>query len=321
MKALNLVNAINLTLEQEMKHNKKIVLYGEDVGKNGGVFRVTEGLIKKFPNRVFNSPLAETGIVGTAIGMAAYGLKPIVEIQFEGFLFSVLDQLINHASRLRNRTRGKLSVPLVIRCPIGGGIKALEHHSDSPEAYFAQIPGLKVVFPSNPYDAKGLLTATIADPDPVLFFEPKRLYRSVKINVPNKRYLLPLGQAAIIKEGTDLTVVSYGASIKDCIKTVLILNSKYSIELIDLRTIRPLDQETILTSVKKTGRLVVVNEAQKFLSLGAEIVAMVCENTKLKSAPVRVNSEDTIFPLSRLEKEYLINEQKIVTAIEKVMRG
>jgi len=318
-----MVEAINLALKQEMKKDKKVILLGEDVGEDGGVFRVTEGLAKIYGNeRVIDTPLAESGIVGASIGMAVMGLKPIPEIQFEGFLMPALDQLISHASRIRNRTRGKYTVPLVVRCPIGGGIKALEHHSDSPETYLVHTPGIKVVIPSGPYEAKGLMISAIRDPDPVIFFEPKKIYRAIKEEVPEKEYSIPLGKANIIKEGKDVTLITYGAWVKTA-KEVLEKINDVDIELIDLRTLSPLDTDTIINSVKKTGKCVIVHEAQKTLGMASEIIARINEKALYSlQAPVeRVCGYDIVVPLPRHESEYLPSHQKIIDAIERVMKN
>jgi len=319
MPQLNMVDAINLALKQEMKKDKSVYLFGEDIGIDGGVFRVTEGLQKLYKDRVFDTPLAESGIVGTSFGMAISGLKPVCEIQFEGFIMPAFDQIVNHVSRIRNRSRGRFTCPMVIRCPIGGGIKALEHHSDSPEAYFMHTPGIKVVIPSTPSDAKGLLIAAIRDPDPVIFFEPKRIYRAIKEEVSEKEYIIPIGKAKIVQEGNDVTVISYGASVRECQQAAELVKS--SIEIIDLRTISPLDVDTIITSVKKTGRVVVVHEAQKTGGVGAEIIALINEHAILDlQAPVeRVTGYDIIVPLAKLEEHYTVNEQRIAEAITKVV--
>ncbi len=318
MKA-NLVQAINMALSQEMAKDKSIILLGEDIGINGGVFRVTEGLIQRFPNRVFDTPLAESGIVGTSIGLALNGFKPIAEIQFEGFLMPALDQLISHASRIRNRSRGSFIVPLVVRSPFGGGIHALEHHSDSPETYFIHAPGLKVVIPSRPYDAKGLLISAIRDPDPVIFFEPKKIYRAFKEEVPEKEYIIPLGKANTIKQGDDLTIITYGAWVRETLKAIE--DSKYSIEVIDLRTLKPLDVKTIINSVSRTGKCIIVHEAPKTLGLASEIIAIINEKALLSlEAPViRVTGYDSVVPLPKLEDYYMPNVERIKKAIDKVM--
>ncbi|MBI4170338.1 MAG: alpha-ketoacid dehydrogenase subunit beta, partial [Candidatus Aenigmarchaeota archaeon] len=271
MPKMNMVQAINLALHQEMEKDSDVIVLGEDVGVNGGVFRVTEGLFNKFPDRVIDTPLAESAIVGTSIGMAVMGLKPVAEIQFDGFLPPAFDQLLNHASRIRNRSRGRFHVPLVVRVPCSGGIKALEHHSDSPEAYYCHMPGMKVVMPSRPYNAKGLLISAIRDPDPVIFFEPKRVYRAIKEDVPEEAYTIPLEHAEVLQEGNDITVISWGAMMKTVREAVSGITA--SIEIIDLQTLSPLDEETIIKSVKKTGRVVIVQEAPKSCSLSAEISA------------------------------------------------
>ena len=321
MPAMTMVEALNLALKQEMSKDKSVIVLGEDVGIDGGVFRVTEGLYKKFgPNRVIDTPLAESGIVGTSIGLALGGLKPVAEIQFSGFIYPALDQLISHASRIRNRSRGLFNVPMVVRAPYGGGIRALEHHSESMEALFIHTPGLKVVMPSTPYDAKGLLVSSIRDPDPVIFFESEKLYRSIKQEVPTKEFAIPLGKAAIRKEGTDVTIITWGAMTVPALSAAA--KSKYSIEVIDLRTLSPFDIETVINSVKKTGRAIVVHEAPRTAGLGAEIVAQINEKALLDlQAPVeRVTGYDTIFPLAKLENYYLPDVKKVTEAIERVMK-
>ncbi len=323
MAEMNMVEAINLALKQEMKKDKTVVLIGEDVGEDGGVFRVTDGLYKLYGNeRVMDSPLSESAIVGTSIGMAIAGLKPIPEIQFEGFTFPAIDQLVSHASRIRNRSRGRYTVPMVVRSPIGGGIKALEHHSDSPETYFIHTPGLKVVMPSGPYDAKGLMIAAIRDPDPVIYFEPKKVYRAIKEEVPEKEYVIPLGKANVIQEGTDVTLITYGAWVKTA-KEVVAHNQDISIELIDLRTLSPLDVETIIKSVQKTGRCVVVHEAQRTLGLASEIIAQINDKAlySLRAPVERVTGYDVIVPLRLYEDYYLPSAQKIQNALERVMKN
>jgi len=321
MPELNLVEAINLALKQEMKKDESVILIGEDIGEDGGVFRVTEGLSKIYGNnRVIDSPLAESAIVGVSIGMALAGLKPVAEIQFEGFIFPALDQLVNHAARIRNRSRGRFSCHLVVRCPIGGGIKALEHHSDSPETYFIHTPGIKVVIPSCPYDAKGLLISAIRDPDPIIFFEPKKVYRAIKEEVPEKDYTIPLGKANIIQEGNNVTLISYGAMIKMCKE---VLQEVQGIELIDLRTLSPLDDETIINSVKKTGKVVIVQEAPKTLGFASEIMARINEKAffYLQSPIERVTGLDIIVPLQKSENYYHINKKRILNAINRVMKN
>ena len=320
MANLNMVQAINLALIQEMEKDPRVLLLGEDVGANGGVFRVTEGLQKRFgEKRVVDTPLAESGIIGTAIGLAMGGLRPVPEIQFDGFLGPAYDQICSHAARMRTRTRGAFPVPLTIRIPVGGGIHAPELHSDSPEAIYAHTPGLKVVMPSSPYDAKGLLIASIRDPDPVMFFEPKRIYRAFREEVPEDEYVLPIGKARTVCEGNELTIVSWGASVVQCMQAIE--KSGKDIELIDLRTIYPIDIDAIEESVKKTGRCVVVHEAPLTCGFGAEISARIMERCFLHlEAPVqRVSGFDTIMPYYKLELDYRPDASRIGRAIDDVM--
>ena len=320
MANLNLVQAINLALIQEMEKNPDIVLLGEDIGVNGGVFRVTEGLQKRFgEKRVFDTPLAESGIIGLSIGLAMGGLHPGPEIQFGGFLGPAYDQICSHAARMRSRTRGAFTVPMTIRIPVGGGIHAPELHSDSPEAIYAHTPGLKVVMPSSPYDAKGLLVSALRDPDPVLFFEPKRIYRAFREEVPEDEYTLPIGKARTVCEGTDLTIVSWGASVVQCMQAIE--KSSSSIELIDLRTIYPFDMDAVAQSVSKTGRCVVVHEAPLTCGFGSEISARIMERCFLHlEAPVqRVAGFDTIMPYYKLELDYMPDAARISRAIDDVM--
>ena len=319
MAIMNMVEALNSALFNIMQQDKNVIVLGEDVARDGGVFRVTDGLWKKFSSRVFDTPLAESAIVGTSIGLAIAGLKPVAEIQFEGFTYPALDQLINHASRIRNRSRGRFQSSLVLRSPFGGGVKALEHHSDSPETYFAHIPGLKLVIPSHPYDAKGLLIASIKDPDPVIFFEPKKIYRSIKEEVPTKLYEIELGKANIFVKGNDLTLITYGSWVKEIVEVVN--ESKYSIEVIDLRTLKPLDEETIINSVNKTGRCLIINEAPRFLNYSAEIISIINEKCfkSLKHHVERVTGFDTVMPMPKHEDYYLPSKKRIKHAIEKVM--
>src|SRR3989344_3377887 len=318
---LNMVEAINLALKQEMKKDKTVILLGEDIGKDGGVFRVTEGLLDIYgENRVIDTPLAESGIVGCSIGMAINGLKPVCEIQFEGFTYPAIDQIISHASRLRNRSRGRYTVPLVVRSPIGGGIKALEHHSESPESHYMHIPGIKVVVPSRPYNAKGLLISAIRDPDPVIFFEPKKIYRAFKEEVPEEEYTIPLGKAEILREGVDVTLIGFGAWIKNCLEAAEELKNEISVEVLDLQTLSPLDVDAIIDSVKKTGRAVVVQEAQKTCGIASEITSLINEKAFLNmEAPVEVLAGvDTITPMPKLEDYYFPNTKKIVKLVRKV---
>jgi pyruvate dehydrogenase E1 component beta subunit len=318
MATLTLVQAINLALAQEMEADDRVIILGEDVGKNGGVFRVTEGLQARFgEQRVIDSPLAESGIIGTAIGMAMAGLRPVPEIQFEGFLGPAYDQITNHAARYRTRSRGSVTIPLTIRVPVGGGIHAPELHSDSPEAIYAHTPGLKVVMPSSPYDAKGLLISAIRDPDPVIYFEPKRIYRAFREEVPEDEYTIPIGEAKIVEEGSDLTLISWGATVLQCVEAMDALPDDLSVELIDLRTIYPIDVDRITESVRKTGRCVVACEAPKTCSLAAEIATIIQEHCFLHlRAPVqRVCGFDTVMPYYKLELEYLPDAAKIGEAV------
>lgn len=322
LEIMNMVQAINLGLKQEMARDKKVIILGEDVGVDGGVFRVTEGLYKIYgPERVIDTPLAESAIVGTSIGLAAGGMKPVAEIQFDGFMYSALDQLISHASRIRTRSRGRFSCPLVLRAPYSGGVRALEHHSESPETYFLHTPGLKVVIPSTPYDAKGLIVSSIRDPDPVIFLEPKKLYRSIKQEVPKEEFTVPLGPANIFREGSDITLITYGAMMRPAIDAAEKVKEKISCEVIDLRTLKPLDNQTIFESVKKTGRAVVVQEAPRTCGFAAEISSRITENLLLSlKAPVeRVTGFDTVMPLPKLENYYLPDTNRIVKAIEKTV--
>jgi pyruvate dehydrogenase E1 component beta subunit len=322
MPNLTLVQAITLGLQQEMERDDRVVILGEDVGKNGGVFRVTEGLQARFGvDRVVDTPLAESGIMGTAIGLAIAGMRPVPEIQFEGFLGPAYDQLVNHAARYRTRSRGAITIPLTVRVPVGGGIHAPELHSDSPEAIYAHQPGLKVVMPSTPYDAKGLLAASIRDPDPVVFFEPKRLYRAFREEVPEEDYTVEIGKGKIVAEGTDLTVVSWGASVHQCMEAMDSLPEDVSVELIDLRTISPYDADIVAESVEKTGRAVVVHEAPRTAGMGAEIAMMIQERCFLHlQAPVqRVTGFDTVMPYYKLELDYLPDARRIAEAIQQCM--
>lgn len=283
MALLTIVQAVNKALDQQMEKDPTVVVYGEDVGVEGGVFRATQGLQKKYgEERCFDTPISEAAIVGTGVGMAINGLKPVAEIQFDGFIFPAMSQIVTHVSRMRNRSRGRFSVPMVIRFPYGGGIRALEHHSESQEAMLAHIPGLKIVIPSTPYDAKGLLTAAIQDPDPVIFMEPKRIYRAFKQEVPEEEYIVPIGKAKVVREGTDITVVAWGAMVREAEKAAKELEAQgISVELIDLRTIKPIDKETIINSVKKTGRFLVVHEAVQSFGPGAELISIVTKDAFL----------------------------------------
>ena len=323
MAVLNLVEAINRALREELEADSSVLLLGEDVGKEGGVFRVTEGLQQAFgEERVIDTPLAESGIVGVAFGMALLGLRPVAELQFMGFLPPALDQIISHVGRIRNRSRGEYTAPLVIRMPYGGGIHAPEHHSESNEAILAHIPGIKVVIPSTPADALGLLKSAIRDPDPVLFLEPKRIYRAVKGEVPDGEHLVPLGRAGLVRPGRDVTLVAWGAMVREAEKAAGELAGEgVEAEILDPRTVSPLDAEAIIASVKKTGRCVVVHEAPRTCGLGAEISALLMEAALLHlRAPVlRVTSFDTVMPLPKGEHFYLPDAGRIVRAVRQAM--
>ncbi|MFI4937234.1 MAG: alpha-ketoacid dehydrogenase subunit beta [Candidatus Berkiellales bacterium] len=323
MTLITLVEAVNLALAYELEHDASVVLIGEDIGQNGGVFRATQGLQQRFgAERVLDTPLAENMIAGIAVGMAIQGLKPVAEIQFMDFICSAIDQILSHAARMRNRTRGRLSCPLVIRAPSGGGIRAPEHHSDSLEALFSQIPGLRVVIPSSPARAYGLLLAAIRDPDPVIFMEPKRIYRLVKEEVLNNGEALPLDVCFTLRDGKDLTLVSWGAMIHE---TLLVADelAKQNItaEVIDVATLKPLDCDTILKSVEKTGRCVIVQEANPTCSVSSEIAAQLAEKglTSLLAPIQRVTGYDTVMPLYRLEKAFLPSQQRIMHAVKRVL--
>lgn len=319
----NLVEAINSGLMVEMERDPRVIVLGEDVGKEGGVFRVTEGLQVKFGlNRVFDTPLAESGIIGVSVGMAVKGLRPVAEIQFEGFLYLSMNQIMNHAARIRTRSRGRFTCPLVIRSPWGGGIHAPEHHSDSPEALFAHTPGIKVVIPSTPYDAKGLIISAIRDPDPVLFFEPKRIYRAIKEEVPDGEYTVPIGKAKLLREGKDVTVITWGSMVREVLRAAETADQEgVKVEVIDLRTISPMDDETFLESVRRTGRAVVVHEAPPTCGVGAEVIARINEKAlySLQGPVVRVTGFDTVVPLTKLENHYLPSPERILRGIRKVM--
>jgi pyruvate dehydrogenase E1 component beta subunit len=319
----NMVEAINQGLMEEMERDPSVMILGEDVGREGGVFRVTDGLQARFgPDRVVDTPLAELGIVGVAFGMAIKGLKPIAEIQFMGFLTAALDQIISHVSRIRNRSRGKYTCPMVIRMPYGGGIHAPEHHSESTEAILAHIPGIKVVIPSTPYDAKGLIISAIQEPDPVLFLEPKRIYRAIREEIPDGQYTVPIGKAKVVKEGTDVTLICWGAMVREALRAAEAIEKEgINTEVVDMRTISPLDDESMLDSVRKTGRVVIVHEAPKTCGLGGEIIARINEKTlmSLEAPPERVTGFDTVFPLLKMEHHYLPDPERIIGGIRKVM--
>ncbi len=315
---LTLVQAVRDGLYTEMKQDDDVVVMGEDVGKNGGVFRATEGLYEEFgDDRVIDTPLAESGIIGTAIGMAAYGLKPVPEMQFSGFMYPAFDQIVSHAARLRTRSRGRFTCPMVVRAPYGGGIRAPEHHSESMEAFYSHQPGLKVVMPSTPYDTKGLLTSAIRDPDPVIFLEPKLIYRAFRDEVPTESYEIPLGEAAVRREGADISVFTWGAMTRPTMEAAEDLSDEIDVEVVDIRTVSPLDTDTIVESFKKTGRAAVVHEAPKTGGLAGEIAATIQEEALLyQEAPVeRITGFDTPFPLYSLEDYYLPEPTRIKEGI------
>jgi pyruvate dehydrogenase E1 component beta subunit len=315
---LTLVQAVRDGLYGEMDRDEDVIVLGEDVGENGGVFRATQGLIEEFgENRVIDTPLAESGIVGTAIGMAAHGMRPVPEIQFSGFMYPAFDQLVSHAARLRTRSRGRFTCPMVVRAPYGGGIRAPEHHSESKEAFYVHEAGLKVVVPSTPSDAKGLLTAAIRDPDPVVFLEPKLIYRTFREDVAAESYTVPLGEAAVRREGEDVTVITWGAMVRPTTKAAEELAPGVDAEVIDLRTLSPMDTDTIVDSFRKTGRGVVVHEAPKTGGLAGEVIATVQEEALLyQEAPIqRVTGFDTPYPLYALEDYYLPEPARIKDGI------
>jgi pyruvate dehydrogenase E1 component beta subunit len=316
---ITMVEAIAMAHGWEMQHDESVVVIGQDVGVNGGVFRATAGLQSRFgADRVQDTPLAEATIAGVSVGMAAHGLKPVAEIQFMGFMYPALDQIVNHMTRMRNRTRGRLSCPVVIRTPHGGGIHAPEHHSESTETLLCHIPGIRVLCPSSPARAYGLLLAAIRDPDPVMFLEPVRLYRAMRQEVADDGQALPLDRCFILREGSDVTIVTWGAMTQEALRAFAELEAEgISAEVIDLASLSPIDAETILTSVAKTGRLVIVHEAARNVGLGAEIAAIVAEHGLFDlHAPIqRVTGFDTVMPLFRLEHDYIPGVRRIVDAV------
>ncbi len=323
MSAITLIEAVNQALAYELSHDPNVLLLGEDIGKNGGVFRATVNLQKKFGDkRVIDTPLAENMIAGLSIGIATQGLRPVFEMQFMGFIYPALDQMLSHAARFRNRTRGRLTCPLVLRAPFGGGIRAPEHHSESTEALFAHIPGLRVVIPSSPLRAYGLLLAAIRDPDPVVFLEPKRIYRLIKQEVPDDGKALPLDTCFVLKEGADVTLVSWGASMNETLQAAQQCEQAgISAEVIDVATLKPLDMDTILQSVAKTKRCVIIHEAARTGGFGGEIAAQLAEKAWdiLESPVLRVTGYDIIMPLYRKEMIYLPSVQRIKDAIDAVL--
>ena len=326
MTKMTMVQALNLALRQEMKNDDGVIVMGEDVGVDGGVFRVTDALIDQFgEDRVLDTPLAETAIVGMAIGMAVYGLKPVCEIQFSGFSYQNFHQIENHAARLRWRSQGRFNVPMVMRTPYGGGVRALEHHSESREVYWAHTPGLKMVIPSGPRNARALLVSAIRDPDPVIFYEPKAIYRAFREEVPEKEEVMPIGKSQIVREGGDLTMISYGAMMRPTLEAAAELKEKDGVEaeVIDLLTIAPLDDALFVQSVQKTGRAVVVHEAPRSFGPAAEIITRLMEKAfyYLEVPIERVTGFDINMPLFSREKAYLPDAKRILRAANKVLTG
>jgi pyruvate dehydrogenase E1 component beta subunit len=322
---MTMVQALNLALQQEMEKDDSVIVLGEDVGVDGGVFRVTDGLIDRFgAERVLDTPLAESGIVGMSIGMALYGLKPVCEIQFSGFSYQNFHQIENHAARLRWRSRGRYHVPMVLRTPYGGGVRALEHHSESREAYWAHMPGIKIVIPSGPRNARGLLVSAMRDPDPVIFYESKALYRAFREEVPEEEEIVPIGKPQIVRAGKDLTMISYGAMMRPTLAAAATLKDKQGVdaEVIDLLTVSPLDDEILIKSVVKTGRAMIIHEAPRSFGPGAEIVSRLMEKAfYYLEAPIeRVAGYDVVIPLFSREKAYLPNEQRILRAAGKALK-
>jgi pyruvate/2-oxoglutarate/acetoin dehydrogenase E1 component len=318
--AKTLVEAVNVALHEEMGRDENVMVMGEDVGRAGGVFRATAGLLERFgPERCVDTPLAEAGILGTAVGLAMAGWRPVCEMQYESFSYPCLDQLICHVGRYRWRTNGAMEFPLTIRMPTGGGVKAPELHEDSPETYYVHTPGVKVAIPSTPADAKGLLTAAIRSPDPVVVLEPKVLYRSPREEVPDGEHLVPLGQARIAREGNDVTLIAYGGMVAVALAAAEELDA--SAEVVDVRTLKPLDEETLLASVAKTGRAVIVQEAPRVAGFGAEIAAVLAEKAilDLRGPVLRVTGYDAPFPFWSLEEEYLPTPGRVLEAVEKVL--
>ncbi len=317
---MNMVTALNNAMDQILQSNEKAVVLGEDVGKDGGVFRVTDGLVKKYgPDRVIDTPLAESSIIGVAVGMSAAGMLPIPEIQFAGFMLLSFSQLVNHAARFRSRTRSSIPVPMIVRTPVSGGVRTLEHHSDSPEVYYSHIGGLVVVEPSTPYDAKGLMIKASRMQDPVVFLEPTKLYRLFKQEVPEDMYEVPIGKASTVREGNDLSIITHGTMVP-VVKNA-VEKKGVDAEIIDLRTINPLDEKAILDTARKTGRVIVVHEASLTFGPGAEIAARIAEKAMfdLKAPILRVASASLPYPFPGYENYYIPNELKVAQAIDKIM--
>ena len=325
MAKMTMVQALNMALRQEMGKDDRVVLLGEDVGLDGGVFRVTDGLIEQFgEDRVLDTPLGESGIAGMAIGMAVYGLHPVCEMQFSGFSYQAFHQIENHAARMRWRTQGRLSVPMVLRAPYGGGVRALEHHSESREVYYAHTPGLKMVIPSGPRNARALLVNAIRDPDPVIFFEPKAIYRAYREEVPEEEETLPIGQSIVAREGHDLTIITYGAMVRPVLAAAEDLHQKggVEVEVIDLLTVSPLDDTLFTASARKTGRVMVVHEAPRSFGPGAEVVARLVEKAfyYLEAPIARVTGYDVVMPLFSREKHYLPHAKRVAAAARRLLR-
>ena len=323
MSQMNMVEALNSALHVEMARDPEVIVLGEDVGVDGGVFRITDGLTERFgPDRVLDTPLCESGIVGLAAGMAIYGMRPVAELQFDGFVPPAFDQMFSHVSRMRNRSQGRFTVPMVLRFPYGGGVRALEHHAESIETYFVHMPGLKVVVPSTPRDAKGLLASAIRDPDPVVFMEPKRLYRAGKEEVPEGELTEPIGRAKVVREGTDVTLVGWGAMVPKMLKAAELVAAKgTSAEVVDVRTLKPYPEATVHASIRRTGRAVVVQEAPRTLGFAAEIAARANEKLMLNlSAPViRVTGFDVPFPYYKMEGWAVPDVDRIIKAMRRVL--
>jgi pyruvate dehydrogenase E1 component beta subunit len=321
---LTLVQAINDALKVEMRRDKSVMVLGEDVGIDGGVFRATEGLLQEFgAGRIVDTPLAESGIVGAAIGLALNGMRPVAEIQFDGFMPPAFDHVVSHIGRVRWRSRGRFNVPMVIRAPYGGGIHAPEHHSESPEAYYAHTPGLKVVMPSGPYDAKGLLISAIRDPDPVIYLEPKKNYRAFREEVPENDYAVPFGKANLLKEGSDITVISWGYMARLSLQAAQMLDEQgIGVEVIDLRTLVPLDINAILASVKKTGRCVIAQEAPQTCAFGSELMTLIQEKAfdSLRAPLGRISGFDITIPLYRLEEAYMPDAGRVIRKIKEILQ-
>ncbi|MEX2462104.1 MAG: alpha-ketoacid dehydrogenase subunit beta [Paenibacillaceae bacterium] len=324
MAQLTMIQAIQDAMRVELGRDPEVILFGEDVGHVGGVFRSTEGLQKEFgEERVFDTPLAESAIAGLAVGLSIQGYRPIIEIQFVGFVYEAMDQICVQAARLRYRSGGKYNAPITIRTPFGGGVKAAELHTDSLEGLFMQTPGIKVVIPSNPYDAKGLLISAIRDNDPVFFMEHMNLYRSFRGEVPEGEYTIPLGKAKVVREGTDVTILTYGAMVQTSLKAAEEIEKQKGtkVEVIDLRTLQPLDMETIVVSIKKTNRVIIVQEAQRMAGVAPELIAQINEKAilYLEAPVIRVAGPDTVFPFGMIEDDWLPNVSRIITGLNQVL--